>query len=391
MRGKYPILLTYLIDHLGLAIVFPIFTPLVLNGHFAHSHFIPKSYVLALVIIAFPIAQFFGAPLIGSLSDRIGRKKALIATVLGTAAGYSIISFGAEWDSLSVLVLGRAWTGFFAGNLTLCLSALYDMSHDDKTKTDNFSLLATAGGLSFIIAVLIAESLFSAAPSFPFWFTSGLSLVNFVLIVFFFKETLPIQKDKPHLLHGFQHMLFVFKIKELRKIYLVYFFFVLSWIPTLQFLPINISKTFGTPSDFQKTAFIGLGIIWSLVNLIFNPFLHRKFTTHKILSCALPLLSLVLLTTHFLGELTSFLVVFGLAVVAGALTWTNTLILLSNAAPQDIHGKILGMNQSVGATATLIGLAIAGFLSLHDPHYVFLYTACTPLIGWAVLKTIEHH
>jgi len=394
VRGKYPILLTYLIDHLGLAIVFPIFTPLVLGGHFklfssAISHQ-EKGYIFALLIVAFPIAQFFGAPLIGSLSDKIGRKKAFIATILGTAIGYSIIGLGTLWNELSVLFLGRFWTGFFSGNLTLCLASLSDLSQDERVKAQNFSLLATAGGLSFIIASLIAQILFDAHPSYPFWLTSALSFINLILMLIFFKETRSkLEGDKPHIFQGFHNILSVFKLKKLRNIFLIYFFFTLCWIPTLQFLPMDISNTFVVSSTFVKNIFIALGLLWSFTNFFLNPYLHRNYPNHKILLCSLPLLSLALFSIHLFPFLSLFFIAFTFAIIGGALSWTNILLALSNTASPEIQGRILGMNQSVGAIAIVTGLSISGLLAIYNLHAVFLFTASAPLIGWVLLKRLK--
>lgn len=394
MRGKYPILLTYLIDHLGLAIVFPVFTPLVLSGHFK---FFSSSieggkggYILTSLIAMFPIAQFFGAPLIGSLSDKIGRKSAFVMTILGTAIGYSIIGLGTAYAELFIVFLGRFWTGFFAGNLTLCLSALSDVSQNEKTKAENFSLLATAGGLSFIFAMFVGQFWEKANPSFPFWITSGLSLINLVLMLVFFQETHSNSgRDKPHLFHGLYNMLSVLRLNNLRKIYLIYFFFTLSWIPTLQFLPFNLSTTFVVSSDLLKNAFIVLGLLWSLTNFFLNPYLHHTLPAHKILLYALPLLSLGLLLTHFSFSLFFFFAMFTLAIIGGALSWTNTLLTLSNTASPDTQGRILGMNQSVGAVATVMGLFIGSLISWLNPHAVFLFTACASLAAWGVLRLLK--
>lgn len=74
-----PVFLTYFIDNFGLAIIYPIFTPLFLKPHYElFSTEVPtiyKTILLGLLIATFPIAQFFGAPIIGGMSDRVGRKR----------------------------------------------------------------------------------------------------------------------------------------------------------------------------------------------------------------------------------------------------------------------------------------------------------------------------
>src|SRR3989344_1104525 len=87
-----PIFLTVFIDMLGAGIVIPILAPLFLNldsGIFPGSFsFSEKAFILGLMISAYPFSQFFGAPILGTLSDRYGRRIILLTSLLGSAIGY---------------------------------------------------------------------------------------------------------------------------------------------------------------------------------------------------------------------------------------------------------------------------------------------------------------
>ena len=77
----------FFIDNFAIALVYPIFTPLILVSEYGFTtpemSFALKSLLLGLLIAAFPLAQFFGAPFIGNLSDIYGRKRAFIFTLIG--------------------------------------------------------------------------------------------------------------------------------------------------------------------------------------------------------------------------------------------------------------------------------------------------------------------
>ncbi|MBI3236503.1 MAG: MFS transporter [Chlamydiales bacterium] len=188
-----PVFLTYFLDNFGLAIIYPIFTPLFFQKESfffdATTTYMQKTILLGLLIGAFPLAQFFGAPLIGQFSDRFGRKRAFYITILGTAFGYTLTAFSILEHFLSLLFISRILTGLCAGNLTICLAAIADRSVDQKIRTKNFGSIAAIGGLSFILAILLGgilsnpehHPLFHA--SFTFWITAFLSYINFFFMI----------------------------------------------------------------------------------------------------------------------------------------------------------------------------------------------------------------
>src|SRR3990172_8987729 len=88
------ILFTFFVDNLGWSIVFPIFAPFFLDSQnllFGSEVAIStRTTLLGVFLAAFPFAQFFGAPLLGELADKSGRKKALILSIFLTFIGYII-------------------------------------------------------------------------------------------------------------------------------------------------------------------------------------------------------------------------------------------------------------------------------------------------------------
>lgn len=105
---------------------------------------------------AFPFMQFFGAPILGGLSDRFGRKRVIMVSMIGTALGYSLFSLALYQQSLIILFLSRLIPGFFGGSLSVLFSAISDVSEpEDKPK--NFALIGMAFGLGFIFGPLLGE------------------------------------------------------------------------------------------------------------------------------------------------------------------------------------------------------------------------------------------
>jgi DHA1 family tetracycline resistance protein-like MFS transporter len=392
----YPILLTYFLDNFGLAIVYPIFTPLFLSGDPSilsyHSSFFERTALLGLTIAIFPLAQFFGAPLIGELSDRFGRKKTFCITILGTCLGYAVTGLGIAIDHLPLLFFGRLWTGFFAGNLTICLAAIADISIDEETRTKNFGILAAVGGLSFIFAIFIGGSLSILASSLAFWLITVLSLVNFYCMLRFFHESHPppsAPKKGLRLLEGIHNIRAALEKGTTRRIYMIYFFFMMCWSTSMQFLPAFLIKNYTVSTHALVLTFMGIGAMWSLSNLVANRSLAKHFHPPKTLTVCLSTMSILLLLMLVPEKLPMAMGIFFAAAFFGGLSWTNCLATVSLSADASIQGRILGVNQSVGALAAILAPTLGGVIAGLGTHLVYLFTSISGFAAVYILHSIR--
>ena len=395
-RSLFSVLLTYFLDNFGLAIIYPIFTPLFLKPEHQFvsetTTFFERTVILGLLVGAFPLAQFFGAPVIGQFSDRYGRRKAFFITILGTTIGYIGTAICIMNHSVMGLFLSRALTGLAAGNLTLCLAAVADMSPDNGSRAKNFGQIAAIGGLSFILAIAIGGALSDPAfsihfnPSFPFWITAGLSLLNFFCVMTLFKEThLTRAKISFHPLRGLHNILLATRDKELRHIYVVNFFFMLAWVCTMQFFPTFLIRSFSYSLNEITLALMVVGLIWSASNLIFNRLLARSFFPGRTYLICLLLLSFFLLSAALVHTPFLFFLLFYPAVCLASLSWTNGLATVSIKAAPPVQGSILGINQSMNSLASMLGPAIGGLLAGMGHELTLYFGALSSLLSFGAL------
>jgi MFS transporter, DHA1 family, tetracycline resistance protein len=404
-RSLFPILLTYFLDNFGLAIIYPIFTPLILKSPHSflsdETPYFERTILLGILIGSFPLAQFFGAPLIGQFSDRFGRKRAFYFTILGTALGYTFTSVSMMKLSLIGLLISRFCTGLFAGNLTLCLAAIADMSPDETSRTKNFGQIGAIGGLSFIVAIAFGGILSDPNishhfnPSFPFWITALLSYVNLICMILLFHETHP---PSPHPglnpFRGIRNIIIGLQSKELRIIYAVNFLFMLTWVASMQFLPAFLFLDFKFQTGGVTLCLMAIGAIWSLTNLFINRQLAKWFFPGRTLLICLLLISLLLLVLLFSNTPIAFFSLFFPAVCCASLCWTNGVATISLKAPSSIQGSILGINQSMNSIAAMLSPLIGGILVSINKHAIYVFGGLVTLFAFSLLmryKAYDQH
>lgn len=181
-----PIFVIVLIDLLGLTVIIPLL-PLYAAA------FSATPLMIGFVGAAYPIFQFIGAPLLGRLSDRYGRRPILLISQMGTFIGFLILGFA---GSIWMLFLSRIIDGISGANIATAQAAISD-STNEKTRTQGLGLLGAAFGLGFVIGPIIAfVSLSLSGDNFhvPALIAAGFSFISILLTWFWLPETLPAEQ-----------------------------------------------------------------------------------------------------------------------------------------------------------------------------------------------------
>lgn len=131
--------------------------------------------------------QFFASPLLGSLSDRFGRRPVLLVSLLGAGLDYLMMAFA---PNLVVLFIGRMISGLTGASMTVATAYIADVS-DDSNRSANFGLIGAAFGVGFIAGPMIGGLLGTLGPSVPFIGAAVLNLANFAFGYFVLPESLP--------------------------------------------------------------------------------------------------------------------------------------------------------------------------------------------------------
>ena len=176
-----PIIVIVLVDLIGLSIIIPLL-PL-----FA-ARFGATPFTIGVLQATYPMMQFIGAPVLGRLSDRFGRKPILIISQFGTFAGFILLGFS---NTLWLLFISRIIDGLSGANLSTAQSAITD-STTEKTRTQGLGLIGAAFGVGFILGPIIAYIVLAASGGDyrTVAFTAAFfSLMSILLTTFWFHET----------------------------------------------------------------------------------------------------------------------------------------------------------------------------------------------------------
>ncbi len=179
----FPVFIIVLIDLLGLTIIIPLM-PLYAAKEGA------SPFLIGLLGAAYPIFQFIGAPFLGRLSDRFGRRPILLISQVGTLLGFLILGFA---NTLWLLFLARIVDGLSGANISTAQAVITD-STTEKTRTQGLGLLGAAFGLGFVVGPVIAFLSLAASGNnyhVPAFVAAGFSLVSILLTYFWLPETLP--------------------------------------------------------------------------------------------------------------------------------------------------------------------------------------------------------
>jgi DHA1 family tetracycline resistance protein-like MFS transporter len=386
------ILFTFFVDNLGWSIVFPIFAPLFLDPNnqifSADIEVSTRTIILGVFLAAFPLAQFFGAPLLGEFADKSGRKKALVLSIILTLVGYVISAWSIQVRNLTLLFIGRIVTGLFSGNLSVCLATISDLSISEKAKTRNFGFLSVLAGFSFILGAFLGGK-FSDSTVFkyfnaalPLWIASFLSLINLFFIIFAFKETIEIKKHvKFDLLEGIHNIQEALKTKNIKIIYVIYFLFVFGWTILFQFSPVLVVKKFHFTNSRIGDLAAFMGICWAIGAGPINKFLSKLFSPFKILDVALLIFTILCGLVGFPRSIVGVILLLGACVTIGGLAWPLCATIISNRAPRRMQGKIMGMSQSMQSLAMAISPIIGGLSDKINVYFTFLIAALASLIA----------
>ena len=185
------IFITVLLDIMALGMVAPVLPKLV--SEFLEQNATWAAVTYGLFNAAFASLQFLFSPLVGSLSDRFGRRPLILTSNLGLGLSYALMGWA---PTLAWLFIGRAISGVTGASYGPAAAYIADSTPIEK-RASAFGVLGAAFGLGFIIGPAIGGYLGEFSSRLPLWVAGGFSVANAIYGFFVLPESLPTSLRTP--------------------------------------------------------------------------------------------------------------------------------------------------------------------------------------------------
>ena len=383
-----------ILDGIGFQMVAPLLAPMI--NAYSHAHAL-SYFFYGLIISAYPLAYMLSAPILGQLSDRLGRKKIMIACFAGLLIGFGFYLWSFITHQFFILLLGRVFAGFAAGSQGIAQAAMADKS-DGRARTINISTIAIAMSLGLVLGPLISaifsnhhiDSWFN--PLMPFYFVIVLTVINLIFVMLFIRESNKYTKnDQTTFLanHFIANLKALLKPIQLRRLLVIFFLFECAWSLYFQSLPLILVKMYHANSTHigLTTAFVGASLSLSLGFIV--RWLARRVTLQKMISISL-MLGII---SYFLGyAFTSQTVQLILAIpitTAVAISYSAMISYASSITPANHQGILMGTTDALLALAfTLTGIA-SSVMVHHESFLPYLGSALLLISGSYLFRRLS--
>ncbi len=397
--AKITLMFVVFVDLIGQGLVFPIINALIMEPS---SGFLPESADLdirhldyGLVIGIFFLAWFLGVVYVAKVSDSIGRKNALLICLGGALAGYVITLVSLYVNSLWLLILGRAITGFTAGNQPIAQAAMIDGSADEGDRDRNMGFIVT--GISFglvggpiIGGILSDPDLLGnlASLRLPFYAALALVLLAILLVIVFFSD---VRSERSP---------FVFRPRDITdslwrvtqrpvvmRIMPVYALFMISNVTFYIFVDNYLTSAFGYGEVGGSVAMLVIGVALATSSTFLVKPVQKRFGKQQIIGVSLVTmvtcsLAFALLPVAFLTYAPVFFFYFLFGV-----SYPTLLGIFSGSVSEADQGWIMGVTTAVFCLAGgIMSLSGGGLMDLdiRSPYYIAAAAAAFGLLLMAM-------
>ena len=370
------IFLVVAVDVLGLTIVIPLLP-------FYAEEFGASPIVVGLLFASFAVCQFLAGPILGRISDRIGRRPTLIFSQIGTFIGFLVLGFA---NSLFLLFIARIIDGVTAGNLSIAQAYISDVTKPEE-RTKAFGFIGIAFGLGFLIGPAMSGFLSDFGHSVPAFAAAGLSLTSIICTIVLLPSTpvAPSPSPRKGRLSGFSEYL---RRPATRRSLLEFFAFALAFALLIGGLAMFLERQFGfkareTGYLFAFSGLMGAIVQGGLVGRVATAWGEVKLSTIGFFAMAISYIPM-----GFIHDWRLFLIGvvvggFGSSVTRPALT----TLLTKSVGPHE-QGEALGVSQSLNSIAQIIGPILAGVL-IEQGQLVWYGIVAAVIAFWGMSLTLQ--
>ncbi len=335
------------------------------------------------ILGAFFFSWFFGAAFISKLSDYIGRKSAILICLCGAFSGYLLTFLALETSSVLLLLAGRVIGGFTAGNQPIAQAALIDEAEDAQQKAKFMGQMVAAVAIGLVSGPLLTASLTSKAVmgesagfELPVLAALMLVVVNIVLILRYFRETLPARRKidfGPS--EVFLTLVRVVQNPVTLRLAPVFFFAVMGFNAFYIFLDDFLIARFAFGAFKNSAVLVVLGATMGSVSLYLVGPVSRRFRSIDIIAVTVSIM-IVFMTGYLLNQVAWLAFVLVIPIIAAfGITYPTFLSMFSASVDASRQGWAMGVCVALytlgsgsisiaGGTATALDPALPLYIAI---------------------------
>lgn len=359
-----------------------------------------EPWQITLMFSAYSLGQFFAEPFWGRLSDRIGRKPVLLATLAANAVGYLLLAFA---PNIWVAVAVRLFTGLGAGNISTVQGYIADVTPPER-RAGRMGMIGAAFGLGFIVGpglggLLAQPQMGHVGYQLPIFAASGAAVLAALGVMFFLRESrtkADPAAPRPAFLSGVS---FARTDEVISRVLMVSLIYLAGFSAMEAAFGLWAEHRYAWTGREVGLSFMIVGLISAVNQGLVAGRLARRFGEARVLAAGMLLfgLSMVLQVAAPVAWFPAGRIdlgLFSIPVVAGwiipvimgigacgmSLAMPNISSLISRSSPPDRQGAMLGLNMAAGSMARIVGPIVAGVLySAVGPDWPFLVGAALTL------------
>ncbi len=364
-RSLVFIFITVFVDMLGYSMILPLLPFFIQQqgGNAALAGGLQSFYALL---------QLFSGPILGSLSDRYGRKPILVICLFGTAVAYTIFGFA---NSVALLYLAVLLDGLTGNNLTTSFTYVADVTEPHE-RSRGMGIVSAAFGLGLMAGPALGGLLSVYGLFVPAFVAAGIALVNTIYGIFILPESLPPEKRSKHApsLNFIGQLRTLFSIRNIRLLLLSLFFLNLAFSGLQTNFPLFSNARFQWDARQNGIFFAFVGVIAVFVQGFLYGRLQPRFGEKR-----LALMGLLLMSTGMAGVAlaTRAWMVYplvGIAALGSGISIPSLSGMVSIRVPSDEQGRLMGGNQAMFSFTAIIGPTMAGLafdqIAINAPYWI---------------------
>ena len=380
------LLLTLFVDSLGIGMVYPVLIGLFYSTDFVSLHSDTSTlYLISILFSLYPITMFFGSPILSFASERYGRKRILILSLVGNSVGILFFIIGILTRSIIVIAIGRAISGFSAGNVPVAQAAIGTLKVSDYVKSKYIALISVFYGLGFTFGPLFIDitplkyGMYSYV--IPYTILLIFAFLNIIMLLFSQIESINAARQKidVKLIKDT-----IINPKYIRYI-IIFSIFIFCQFSVYQALPISLLKINNFSESGIATYMSLYAGIFSITLIVILPLLAKRFTLIKLMKSSLLVLSLSCCVFFFFQQETSIIWILNLAIPSSlGIFYVSCMTAITNTKTP------IGISTGIASSITALIWAItpltnAFLIDTFKANYPFFISIILFLLAYLVL------